>query len=89
MLSLADWDVKEVYESVDIIRVGGMRVSGLQATRASNTPDCRRDGRRHERLVLAPGGCGGSGIERYRVPVRRDPERPARDRFRSYPERWT
>ena len=30
-LSRADWDVKEVYESVDIIGVGGMQVSGLQA----------------------------------------------------------
>ena len=30
-LSRADWDVKEVYKSVDIIDVGGMRVTGLQA----------------------------------------------------------
>ena len=65
-LSRTDWGMKEVYESVDIIGVGGMRVSGLQAyvrharltsrscPRRSRRQSgyCRRDRRGHERLVL-------------------------------------
>ena len=78
-------NVTDDYQSVDVIGVGGMRVSGWVAY-LRHTRRARRGDKRHMFSPL-PGYCGSSETARYRLPVCRTAERPARYLGRSYPAR--